>query len=58
MAQLFATGIYTTIWTLPFRARETHQVTARALMFAIATNSKGLRELVGFKANPNESTNP
>ncbi|GEM_PF-1452717 len=35
-----------------FRARETHRVTARALMFAFATNSKGLRELVGFKAHP------
>ena len=41
-----------------FRARETHRVTTRALMFAFAANSKGLRELVGFKAHPNESTNP
>ena len=36
--------------------RENHRVTARALMTAFAVNSKGLREVVGFKAYPNEST--
>ena len=39
-----------------FKVRENHRVTARALMIAFAVNSKGLREVVGFKAYPNEST--
>ena len=39
-----------------FKVRENHRVTARALMIAYAVNSKGLREVVGFKAYPNEST--
>ena len=39
-----------------FKVRENHRVTARALMTAFAVNSKGLREVVGFKAYPNEST--
>ena len=39
-----------------FKVRENHRVTARALMIAYAVNSKGLREVVGLKAYPNEST--
>ena len=39
-----------------FKVRENHRVTARALMIAFAVNSKGLREVVGFKAYPNEFT--
>ena len=39
-----------------FKVRENHRVTARALMTAFAVNSRGLLEVVGFKAYPNEST--
>ena len=39
-----------------FKVRENHRVTARALMIAFAVNSKGLREVVGFKAYPNEGS--
>ena len=47
---------FLTVHATYFKVRENHWVTVRTLMIAYAVNSKGLREVVGFKAYPNEST--
>ena len=38
-----------------FKVREDHKVISKALMIAYATNSKGLRDIIGFGVYPNES---
>lgn len=38
-----------------FKVREDHKVSSKALMIAYATNSRGLRDIIGFGAYPNES---
>ncbi len=39
-----------------FKVSENHRVTSRTLMLAYAADSKGLRDVVEFKAYPNEYT--
>lgn len=39
-----------------FRVREKHRIVPKALMVACGTNEHGTREILGFQAFPNEST--
>jgi transposase-like protein len=38
-----------------FKVREDHKVISKAMMIAYATNSKGIRDIIGFGVYPNES---
>ena len=40
-----------------FKVREDHKSISKALMIAYATNSKGLRDIIGFGVYPTESSN-
>lgn len=39
-----------------FKVRENHRVVSKAFMIAYGTNSKGIREILGFNVYPTEST--
>ena len=46
---------FVTVDATYFKVREDHRVISKALMIAYATNSKGIRDIIGFGAYPNES---
>ncbi len=46
---------FVTVDATYFKVREDHKVISKAFMIAYAVNSKGLRDIIGFGAYPNES---